>query len=157
TPDTLGRDRIAAATGGQSLFPGHDVLVINAGTCITYDFVTGNREYAGGSISPGMMMRFRALHTFTGKLPLLSPDETEILTGNSTESSIQSGVMEGITAEMEGITGKYRSLYPELKVVLSGGDLNYFVNRLKINIFAFPNIVIQGLHQILKFNVDNPY
>ncbi len=154
TPETLGYDRIAAAVGGNALFPAEDVLVMNAGTCIIYDFINKQGEYLGGSISPGMQMRFNALHTFTGKLPLITPDEKEQLTGNTTGTSILSGVMEGLVAEMEGIAGKYEKQYPGLKIILSGGDLNYLVKRLKINIFAFQNIVIHGLHQILQFNVN---
>lgn len=155
TPDTLGYDRIAAAVAAKTLFPGKNVLTINAGTCIIYDFINSNGEYLGGSISPGMKMRFEALHNFTGKLPLITSDETEQLTGDTTESSIRSGVVEGIIAEIKGITERYREKYPDINVILSGGDLNYLVKRLKINIFAFQNIVIHGLHQILLFNVDH--
>jgi type III pantothenate kinase len=149
---TLGNDRLAAAVAAANLFPEKDVLVINAGTCITYDFVSAAREYLGGGISPGITMRFRALHTFTGKLPLITFRDSGILTGRDTEGSILSGVLTGATAEIEGIAGRYRSKYPGLQVILSGGDHKYFDKRLKISIFALPNIVIHGLHQILAFN-----
>ncbi|MEI6900275.1 MAG: type III pantothenate kinase, partial [Bacteroidota bacterium] len=154
TPATLGKDRLAAAVGGHSLFPGHDVLVINAGTCVTYDVVTREGEYLGGAISPGMVMRFRALHTFTGKLPLLDFTEEPDFPGNTTEKSIISGVINGMIAEMEAIATGLGVKYPDLQVILSGGDLNYFDKRLKISIFALPNIVVYGLYQILKLNVD---
>jgi type III pantothenate kinase len=151
--NTLGKDRLAAAVGGAALFPRQNVLVINAGTCITYEFVNSEGEYLGGAISPGLEMRLKALNTFTDKLPLVSFTGIDNLIGDTTEKSILSGVFNGILAEIESITARYRDLYPDLNVILSGGDLNYFDNRLKISIFAFPNIVIHGLHQILEFNV----
>ena len=155
TPKTLGKDRLAAAVAGSNLFPGNDVLVINTGTCITYDFVNKNKEYLGGSISPGILMRFHALHTFTGKLPLISFHDQEILTGRDTRESILSGVLTGTIAEIEGITARYVQEYPDLKVLLSGGDQKYFDKRLKISIYAQPNIVLHGLQQILSFNVNH--
>ena len=155
TKSSLGKDRLAAAVAGATRFPGKDVLIICAGTALTFDFVNADGEYLGGSISPGMQMRFNALHTFTDKLPLLSYQEHAGLLGTDTRSSILSGVINGITAEIEGISEGYREKYPGLEIILSGGDLNYFVKRLKISIFALPNIVIHGLHQILSFNVNN--
>ena len=154
TPRTLGKDRLAAAVAGSAQFPGSNVLVINTGTCITYDFVNENNEYIGGAISPGILMRFHALHTFTGKLPLVSFHDQEILTGTDTRESILSGVLTGAVAEIEGITVRYQQKYPDLKVLLSGGDQKYFDKRLKISIFARPNIVLHGLQQILAFNVN---
>jgi type III pantothenate kinase len=142
--------------GGFNQFKGSPVLIINAGTAITYDIVTGEGEYIGGAISPGMLMRFRALHNFTRELPLLSYTDIDFKAGKDTSGSILSGVINGMAAEMEGMITGYRELYPGIKVILSGGDLNYFVNRLKISIFALPNIVIYGLHQILCFNDKKP-
>jgi type III pantothenate kinase len=153
TKSTLGKDRLAAAVAGAAMFPGENVLVISAGTALTYDFVNDRGEYPGGAISPGMQMRFNALHTFTDKLPLVSYQEHIELTGSDTGMSILSGVINGMTAEIEGVSAQYRAQYPGLKIILSGGDLNYFVKRLKISIFAVPNIVIHGLQQILVFNV----
>jgi len=153
TPETLGKDRLAAAVAGASLFPGQDVLVINLGSCITYDFVNSRNEYLGGAISPGMQMRFKAMNTFTGKLPLVVYQDTEEPIGTDTESSIRSGVVNGIIHEIDGTVAWYQNQFNDLKVVLSGGDLNYFDKRLKISIFAVPNIVIEGLYQILAFNV----
>ena len=153
TKKTLGKDRLAAAVAANSMFPGQDVLVVNAGSCITYDFVNSHNEYLGGAISPGFSMRLQALHTFTGKLPLVSLKGKESLLGKDTETSISSGVMNGTIAEIEGVALRYYEKYPGIKLVLSGGDLKYFDKQLKISIFAFPNIVIHGLCQILEFNV----
>jgi type III pantothenate kinase len=152
TPATLGKDRLAAAVAGHTLFPRRPVLVVNSGTCITYDFVDADGLYHGGAISPGLNMRFRALHTFTGKLPLIDVADSGHLNGDTTESSLRAGVIFGITDEIEGFARRYSDRYPGLTVVLSGGDHNYFVKRLKISTFAVPNIVITGLHQILTFN-----
>lgn len=157
TPETLGKDRLAAAVAGAAIYPRRPVLVVGAGTALTYDLVSERREYRGGSISPGMEMRFRALHTFTSRLPLLSWSEIDFRAGTDTNSSILSGVINGMAAEMEGMIRLYRRENPGLKVILSGGDLNYFVNRLKISIFALPNIVIYGLQQILAFNDKKPH
>jgi type III pantothenate kinase len=156
TPETLGKDRLAAAVAGFNQFSGQAVLIVNAGTALTYDLVSEDGEYLGGSISPGMNMRFNALHTFTRQLPLLSYSEIDFLVGNTTDGSVLSGVINGVTAEIEGMTSGYLKEHPGLKIILSGGDLNYFVNRLKISIFAFPNIVIYGLQQILAFNDKKP-
>jgi type III pantothenate kinase len=149
-------DRLASAVAAFHRFPVHPVLILNAGTAVTYDIVTKIGEYLGGSISPGMQMRFRALHTFTKQLPLLTYTGIDFLTGNDTDTSVLSGVINGMAAEMEGMIARYQKEYPGIKVVLSGGDLNYFVNRLKISIFAVPNIVIYGLQQILAFNDKKP-
>jgi len=154
TPGTLGIDRLAAAVAGAYKFPGKPVLVITAGTAITYDFINPSGEYLGGAISPGMQLRFKALHTFTGKLPLVEYKESIQVIGNDTENSILSGVINGIVGEMETFAVRLNAEYPELNIILSGGDLNYFVKRLKINIFAVTNIVLTGLHQILLFNVN---
>jgi type III pantothenate kinase len=151
---TLGYDRIAAVAGASSFFPGYDVLVINAGTCITYDLITYKNEYLGGSISPGIYMRFKAMHTFTSKLPFIKPaieTRTELI-GKNTETSIRSGVQNGVLHEVDGIIDKYKSLFHELKVVVSGGDYKYFDKTLKNNIFATPNIVLKGLNRIHDFN-----
>ncbi len=152
TPDTLGKDRVAAVAAAATIFPGKNVLVIDAGTSITYDVITRNNEYLGGGISPGIMMRFKALNTFTGKLPLITKIAETPLTGNDTESSIMSGVLNGVAAEMEGIINEYRSRFEDLRIIISGGDYNYFDKKLKNSIFAAPNIVMQGLIEILKFN-----
>jgi len=153
SPKTLGKDRLAAAVAAAHHFPKQDVLAVTCGTCITYDFINGGNEYLGGAISPGIRMRFQSLHTFTGKLPLVSLKPKGKLIGRDTGSSVHSGVVYGVVAEIEGIAGQFRLLYPDLKIILSGGDHFYLNKQLKISIFALPNIVIHGLHQILEFNV----
>ena len=152
TPETLGRDRIAAAVAGNFLYPDHNVLVIDAGTCITFDLVTKTAEYLGGSIHPGINMQFTALHTFTGKLPLVNRRDFDELTGKTTEESIISGVLRGTCASVEGMIDDYNSRFPELVVLITGGDSGYLFNNLKNRIFALPNLILEGLNKILDFN-----
>lgn len=152
TPETLGKDRLAAVVAASDMFPGENVLVIDAGSCIKYDFVDSSAVYHGGAISPGLNMRLKALHTFTGKLPLISLSESTSLTGSNTQQSILSGVVNGAVAEVNGIIEQYKEKYPGLKVVLSGGDSEYLVNKLKSKIFAVTNIVLSGLKIILDYN-----
>ena len=154
TPETLGKDRLAGVIGARQLLPESDVLVVDAGTAITYDLITAAGEYLGGSISPGIAIRYKALHTFTGRLPLLDYYGDAPLTGDTTSSCIQSGVLNGVLAEMEGIIGSYQLIYPGLKIILTGGDHNYFDKRLKIKTFAAPNLVLEGLNLILNFNIE---
>ncbi len=152
TPETLGVDRIAAVCGAMEIFQEKDSLVIDAGTAITYDFVDRQGNYEGGAISPGIGMRFEALHTFTERLPLVTKSGVSQLIGNSTETSIRSGVLNGVIAEMEGIINNYKELYPDLGVVLCGGDSLFFENKLKPTIFAAPDLVLSGLNRILLHN-----
>lgn len=154
SPHSLGYDRIAAVAGASGIFQSDNVLVINAGTCITYDLITAENKYLGGGISPGIQMRFKALHTFTGKLPLIKPgiESTIDIIGNTTERSILSGVLNGVVCEIDGIISSYKLQFPELKVIISGGDYKYFDKSLKNNIFASPNIVLTGLNRIHNFN-----
>jgi type III pantothenate kinase len=154
TPETLGLDRLAAVNAAFATFPHQDVLIFDAGTCLTFDFIDKHGKYHGGGISPGLNMRFKALHTFTQRLPLVKHQNFEGLSGTSTETSILSGVHNGIVAEVEGIIGKYKKDYTGLKVVVTGGDANFFAKKLKSNIFASPNFVLTGLNVILNFNVD---
>lgn len=153
TPATLGKDRLAAVIGSKLLFPGTDNLVIDAGTAITFDLITAAGEYLGGGISPGIEMRYNALHTFTSRLPLLTPTREAALIGTDTATSIHTGVINGTIAEIEGIIQRYQQLYPDLKIILTGGDHNYFDKRLKIKTFAAPNLVLEGLNLILEFNI----
>lgn len=153
TPETLGKDRLAAVIGASALFPGEDCLVIDAGTCITFDFIDRDAQYHGGSISPGISLRFKALHNFTSRLPLVSHRNFEGLIGSTTEESILSGVLNGTTAELNCVINNYCNIYPGIKVVITGGDMNYFDKKLKSNIFAVPNLVLMGLNVILDFNV----
>lgn len=153
TPETLGNDRIAAVVGAISLFPNKDILVIDAGTCITYDFINSEKEYFGGSISPGLKLRFKSLHNFTDKLPLINDaiDYEVKLTGNSTKACIISGVVNGIILEIDGMINLYKKKYPEIITILCGGDSIYFDKMLKNSIFANSNIVLSGLNIILNF------
>ncbi len=152
---TLGSDRLAGAVGGNNFFPNSNVLVIDAGTCIKYNFITNNNEYLGGGISPGLQMRFRAMHTFTSRLPLLEVDEkAEILIGKDSNESIVSGAQNGAVAEIDGIITQYKEQYPDIKVVLTGGDVNFFEKRLKNSIFADQNLILKGLNVILEYNLN---
>ena len=153
TPHTLGVDRIAGVCGAHSLFPSSDCLVIDAGTCITYDVIDRSGGFLGGGISPGMRMRFQAVHTFTAKLPLINPVPLPPLIGDSTETCIQSGIVNGLTAELNGIITQYQDKFDGLKVILSGGDTRFFENKLKGSIFAVPELVLGGLNSILNYNV----
>ncbi|MCF8368412.1 MAG: type III pantothenate kinase [Bacteroidales bacterium] len=155
TPETLGLDRIAAVIAATKIFKNSDLLIIEAGTCITYDFITADQIYWGGAISPGAHMRLKALNTFTGKLPLIEMEEGFGLIGNTTKGSILSGVKNGIIAEINGITDRYLKEYPEIKFILSGGEANYFDKYLKNNIFAVSNLVLKGLKDIFIYNVKN--
>lgn len=155
TPETLGLDRIAAAVAAKKMYA-ENVLVIDMGTCITYDFINANNEYLGGGISPGFKMRFKALNTFTQKLPLINFDNNKLmLVGNSTENSIISGVYNGMYNEVNGIINNYLSQYKNLKIVVTGGDRNLFDLEPKNRIFADEFLVLKGLNEILKYNEKN--
>lgn len=156
TPDTLGNDRLALAAGAVYLFPGKNILVIDAGTCITYDFVDSDTIYRGGAISPGLQIRFKALNTFTEKLPFveISKNESIALTGKSTRESILSGVVRGIALEIDGMIAQYTKDYEELTVLFTGGDAEYLKNHLKNKIFANLNLQAIGLNHILNYNYN---
>jgi len=154
TPETLGTDRLAAALGATLFFPGQNVLVINAGSCLTLDFVSGEAEYMGGSISPGLNMRLKALNQFTSRLPLVEIPQGEIpLWGQTTVSSVQSGVALGMVAEIDGLIETWRKKISFFNVILSGGDVFFFDKKLKNRIFAVENIVLHGLNLMLGYNV----
>lgn len=154
TPSSLGVDRLAAVCGAKSLFPKENCLVIDAGTCITYDFIDMNANYLGGGISPGMAMRFQAMNTFTAKLPLVQPVSRPKLIGTTTESCMQSGVVNGVLGEMNEIIGQYQHEFGDLRVILCGGDAAFFENQMKRVIFAVPELVLNGLNSILIYNVN---
>lgn len=152
SPGTLGSDRLAAAVYGASLYPHNNTLTIQAGTCITYEFVTREKTYMGGAISPGLDMRFHALHTFTAKLPLVKKEKINFLTGKNTQASVLSGVINGCSAEIDGIIDQYKAIYPDLMVMIGGGDAFFFDKTLKNRIFALQNLVLRGLNLILEHN-----
>lgn len=157
TPETLGKDRLAASVGATEIFPKTNILVIDAGTSLTYDLITAQGDYLGGAIGPGITMRFKALHTFTGKLPLVHPEWNDApqLIGNTTEASILVGVQKAVLCEVEGMINGYKQQFPNLKVIVTGGDHKYFDKYLKNNIFAAPNLVLTGLKKILDFNEED--
>lgn len=153
TPDTLGYDRIAAAVGAYTIYQGKNVLVIDAGTAVTYDIVTSSGEFLGGNIAPGLEIRFKSLNKFTNRLPLLErPTEKPPLLGGSTSEAIQSGIVNGLLFEMDGFIGALSQNYPKLQVVLTGGDAKYFVGKLKSSIFVDLNLNLIGLNRILEHN-----
>ena len=149
---SLGDDRIAAVAGAHKLQPNTNLLVITAGTCITYNTITAENVFLGGSISPGIHMRYKAMNAFTGKLPLVQNKNFDELVGRSTEQSLQSGVRKGIVAEMDGLISEYQLLYPKIKVFICGGDASFFESRLKNKIFAHLNLELIGMNEILKYN-----
>ena len=155
TPKTLGVDRIALVAAAVKKYSNKNVLVIDAGTCITFDFVSKDKEYLGGAISLGIMMRYKALHEFTSKLPLLSLKELSSFIGNDTNSSIHSGVINGVCNEIDGVINQYKKMHQDLTVVLTGGDTIFLAKQLKSIIFANPNFVLEGLHTVLTYNLTN--
>ena len=152
SPSTLGMDRLAAAIGAWSIEPEHDLLVIDAGTAITYDFVSASGVYKGGNIAPGKDLRFRSLHEHTGALPLVEDNGVVPMLGKETETAIRSGVMNGIRYEMEGYIEELGSLFPSLLVFLTGGDAESFDIKAKRSIFALPDLVLRGLARIVEYN-----
>jgi type III pantothenate kinase len=155
TPETLGKDRLAAAVGAHYLEPGKDILVIDAGTAITYELIEATGVYLGGNISPGMTTRFKSLNYYTKKLPLVKETRMIPPIGNNTETAIQAGVVYGICYEMDGYINDLHLKYPNLLVFLTGGHTNYFAKRLKNIIFANINLVLIGLNRILEYNAEN--
>ena len=152
TPSTLGNDRIALAAAAVCIHPLKNTLVIDAGTCITYDFINAKNEYLGGAISPGIAMRYKSLHQYTEKLPLLSKNEEFNIIGTSTKSSIHSGIINGISCEIKGIIAQYQQDFGDLTIVLTGGDTKFLSKQLKNSIFANQNFLLRGLNKILTFN-----
>ncbi|MFB9056988.1 type III pantothenate kinase [Mariniflexile ostreae] len=152
TPHTLGMDRIALVSASVYQFPHTNSLVIDAGTCVTYDFVTNTNEYLGGAISPGIQLRYKALHNFTANLPLLEQEIPNSIIGNSTDSAIHAGVVIGILKEIDGVIETYKQKYSDLTVILTGGDANFLSKQLKSSIFANSNFLLEGLNTILQFN-----
>ncbi len=155
TPETLGIDRLVLASGAVLTFPNKNRLVIDAGTCITYDFIDENNNYLGGAIAPGLNLRYNSLHNFTSKLPLLSINEPEKLIGNSTYQSIHSGVVNGITFEIEGFINSFCNNKENFIIILTGGDSNFLAKRLKNTIFANSNFLLESLNQTFQYNQND--
>jgi type III pantothenate kinase len=159
TPETLGMDRLASLLGARSFFPQKNLLVISAGTCFTFDVLTSGQQYFGGSISPGIEMRLKAMHTFTSRLPLVKKQMTRNLSGNTTTRAMLAGAVYGARLEVEGVISSYKKLYPGLRVVLTGGDAPLLQSsglqaghKSESKIFAVPHLVLHGLNEILRFN-----
>ncbi len=152
TPTTLGKDRIALVSASVEQYSKNNVLIIDAGTCITYDFINIKNEYIGGAISPGIRTRYKSLNNLTENLPLLDTEIPNNIIGDSTNSSIHSGIIHGIIYEIEGVINKYKSEYSDLTIILTGGDANFLSKQLKSSIFANSNFLLKGLNYILQFN-----
>ena len=152
TPETLGHDRIAAAVGAYTIYPDRNVLIIDMGTAITFDIISDSGEYLGGNISPGMALRFKSLHEHTARLPLIEGDANFPEIGRDTKSALVAGVQNGILHELEGYIKYFEQNYPNEGIILTGGDADFFVNKLKRTIFVIPNLVLIGLNYILDYN-----
>ena len=152
TPETLGRDRVAAAVGASVLYPNRDVLIVDFGTALTMDYLSADGVFHGGSISLGVTNRFRALHEYTASLPLVEPTEEEQLFGNSTKTAIAQGVMNSVQFELEGYIARMAEKKADFCIIFTGGEAKYFVKRIKNTIFAEPNLVFCGLNRILEYN-----
>ena len=152
---TLGSDRIAASVGAYSFYPNQNVLTIDAGTCLKYNFVNAQNEFLGGAISPGLTMRLKAMNTFTHALPLIELDKNFVdLIGTDTKNSMLSGALIGAVAEVDGIISKYLLNYANLQVVLTGGDADYLGKQLKNRLFDNQNLLLYGLNTILNYNLE---
>jgi len=150
---TLGHDRMALVAGAiADGSNGKNTLIIDAGTCVTYDFIDDSNNYLGGAISPGLRLRFESLHNFTKNLPLLKPENKVKFLGNNTKASIQSGVVKGLTFEIKGMIKKYEKNYKDLNVIITGGDADLLIKQLKNRFFATPFLMLHGIHNIYKIN-----
>ena len=154
TPHTLGRDRLAAAVGARVLYGGGDMLIVDFGSAITADLVSHDGGFEGGVISPGVAMRFRALHEFTASLPLCTPTDNIVDVARSTHEAIEQGVMGGIALEIEGYIARLKEKYDKISVIFLGGDAKHFEKRVKNAIFADKELLFVGLSRILDYNAD---
>lgn len=155
TPATLGKDRLAAVVGAQDLYPETNCLVVDAGTCITLDVLRADATYLGGNISPGIQMRLKAMHQQTSRLPLVELKQEEGLNwGTSTVTALQNGGILGAVLEIEALASRLRTNWPDLKIVLTGGDANLLAKRIEYEIFVHSNLVLSGLNKILAYNVQ---
>ena len=155
TPKTLGIDRMVLAAGATLRFPNQNRLVIDAGTCVTYDFIDDKNNYLGGAIAPGLRLRYESLHNFTAKLPLLSLESPRDLIGTSTSESIHSGVVNGFVYEIDGFIDEYKARYSNFIIILTGGDTDFLAKRLKNTIFANSNFLLESLNQTFQYKIKN--
>lgn len=155
TPNTLGIDRMVLASGATIRYPNQNRLVIDAGTCVTYDFISQDDVYLGGAISPGLRLRYQSLNRFTSALPLLESECPDYFIGNSTANSIHSGVVNGLAHEIDGFIEEYRMRYPNFIIILTGGDAEFLAKRLKNTIFANSNFLLESLNQTFQYKMKN--
>ena len=155
TKSSLGNDRLALVSRASTKFSNKNVLIIDAGSCITYDFINSNNQYLGGAISPGLNMRFKSLNKFTSNLPLVKSLSESANIGKSTHESINIGVSIGVIHEIDGFIDQYSSKYNNLTVILTGGDSDFLSNQLKISIFANQNFLLEGLNDLIKLNISS--
>ena len=154
TPLTLGNDRLALAAAASLLYPKSNKIIIDAGTCITIDFIDYNNNFYGGSISPGIDMRYKSLNNYTANLPLLEISDKFSYPGDSTETSIHSGVIGGVCNEIKGFIENISSKHDDVKIILTGGNAKFLSKTLKITIFANQNFILDGLNSILNLNKE---
>lgn len=155
TPNTLGIDRMVLAAGAVLQFPNQDRLVIDAGTCITFDYINAANAYLGGAIAPGILMRYKALHDYTAKLPLLEPHYPQQSIGNSTEESIHVGVVQGVLHEIESTITAFAADSTSFSIILTGGDADFLAKRLKNTIFANSNFLLESLYYTYQYHIQN--
>ncbi|WP_348812984.1 type III pantothenate kinase [Flavobacterium maritimum] len=155
TPQTLGIDRMVLAAGATIQFPKQNRLVIDVGTCVTYDFIDENDVYLGGAIAPGLRLRYESLHNYTAKLPLLASKSPDSFIGKSTAESIHSGVVNGFVYEIDGFIDEYKAHYSNFIIILTGGDTEFLAKRLKNTIFANSNFLLESLNQTFQYKIKN--
>ncbi len=149
---TLGQDRIALVSSSMKHFPDENVLIIDLGSCITYDFINSKNEYEGGAISPGLNMRYKSLNNYTSNLPFLEPKKINYLIGKSSEESIHSGVINGIVSELNGAIDRYQKEFKNIRIILTGGDSKFLSSKIKNTIFANSNFLLLGLNLLIELN-----
>ncbi|MCS6929267.1 MAG: type III pantothenate kinase [Saprospiraceae bacterium] len=152
TPHTLGRDRIAAVAGAYALWPAQNCLVIDCGTCIKYDILSAEGVYLGGNIAPGASMRLKAMHVFTAQLPLASLEMPTTAIGHSTITALQNGALRGAALEIEGFVRLFRQQFPNLTVILTGGDATFFRSVLPFDLPVEPHLTLYGLNYLLHYH-----
>lgn len=151
-PETIGADRLALMSAAVHFYPGKNSLVIGLGSCITYNFINQYHQFLGGAITPGMDMRFKSMHDYTAKLPIVTADWNFPLIGYDTKTNLQSGVIVGIINEIEGFIQKYGEKFGNFNVVLTGGNSTYFASQLKYKIFADQHFLFKGLYALSEIN-----
>ena len=149
---TLGNDRLALVSSAVVKYPNENILIIDLGSCITYDFINCKNEYFGGAISPGLNMRYKSLNSFTENLPLLKPKLVNYIIGENTENSIHSGIINGIMCELNGVIDRYQNEFNEIKIILTGGDSKFLFKKIKNSIFANSNFLLLGLNFLIELN-----